>query len=208
MLGKFFGRTLLVLGFALLTSPAFAAAGSYSLSVNEGSHLWINGDSTLHKYKIETSTFNLKSGSFNMSSPAIPDIKTLLNHISGDFVLTIPVESLKDPEPGFNGALYRNMKSKQYPDIVFSLNSATATPDPSVAGRYDVTANGTVTVAGVQNPETLSAVFDLQGNTLHITGSADLLMSDFGIKPPVMFFGTIKTFDKVTIPWDLSLSLR
>lgn len=208
MPGKFIGRILLILGFVSLSLPVYADTGSYHLSVNSGSHLWIDGNSTLHKYKIETSTLNLKTGSLTFSSPTLPDINTLLNQISGDFVLEIPVQSLKDPEPGFNGALRHNMKYKKYPNVVFSLTSATATPDPSVAGRYDVSAQGTLTVAGVEKPETISAVFDVQGNTLRITGSEDLRMSDFGIKPPVMFFGTIKTFDPVTVPWDLSLSLR
>lgn len=208
MLGKIIGRTLLILGLVSFSLPAFAETGSYQLSVNSGSHLWIDGDSTLHKYKIETSDFNLNAGSVTMSSPAITDMNTFLEQISGDFTLKIPVRSLKDPEPGFNRRLWKDLKYKQHPDIVFSLISATATPDPSAPGRYNVTAQGNLTIAGVQKPETISAVFDVKGSTLHITGSTDLLMSNFGIKPPVMFFGAIKTFDKVTIPWDLSLSLE
>ena len=184
MLGKFIGRTLLILLLVSFSLPVYGETGSYLLSVNDGSHLWIDGDSTLHKYEIKTSTFNLTAGSISSGPSAVSDINAFLSQISGNFVLKIPVNSLDDPEPGFNGVLWSNLKYKEHPDIVFSLISSTATPDPSVAGRYNVTAQGNLTVAGVQKAETISMVFEVQGNTIHVTGTKDLLMTDFGIKPP------------------------
>lgn len=208
MLGKSIGRTLLILGLLSFALPVFADQGIYQISIDSGSHLWIDGNSTLHKYKIETSTIKLDTGSLTLSSPTIPDVNTFLAQISGNFVLTIPVKSLTDPEPGFNKALWKNMDYKKYPDIVFSLTNASATPDPSVAGRYNVAAQGDLRIKGTVKQEDITAVFDVTGNTIKITGSKDLLMSDFGIKPPTMFFGTIKTDDAVTIPWDISLSVK
>ena len=145
-----------------------------------------------------------------MSSPTIPDISALIALISGNFVLEVPVQSLKNPGEGssFDNNLWDDLKYKQNPDIVFSLASATATPDPSVAGRYNISAQGSLTIAGKENPANVSAIFDINDNTLRITGTEDLLMTDFGIKPPEMFFGVIKTDNKVTVRWDLSLSSK
>lgn len=202
------GRALLILALVLFSLPIYADSGSYSLSINSGSHLWLDGNSTLHKWESVTSTFTLKTGP--TSSPTIPDIDMLVVLISGNFIVEVPVQSLKNPGEGssFDNNLWANLKYKQDPDIVFSLASATATPDASVAGRYMVSAQGSLTVAGKENPASISAVFDINNNTLRITGTADLLMTDFGIKPPTMFFGVIKTYDKVTVRWDLSLSSK
>ena len=201
---KLMGRALLLLGFALFSLSTYAD-GNYSLSTTSASHLWLDGDSTLHKFESETSTFVLKTGM--VSSPTIPDIRTLIALISGDFVLRIPVQSLKNAAEGssFDHNLWADLKYQQYPDIVFSLTRATATPDPSVAGRYTISAQGSLTVAGKENPEDIYAVFDINDGALKITGTKDLLMSDFGITPPVLFF-VIKTFDKITVRWDISLS--
>lgn len=207
MFARMIGKGILVLALVCFSLPLYADTGSYQISVANGGKLWIDGNSTLHKYKVETTTFDLNTGAVSLNSPTVSNINAFLNQISGNFVLSIPVKSLKDPEPGFNGALRKDLKYKQHPNIVFSLSSATAAPDPSQAGVYDVTAHGILTVAGVQNPETLSAVFKVKGNTIRITGKKKLKMSDFGIKPPTMFFGTVKTDDAITIPWDISLSL-
>ena len=207
MLGKILGRTLLILGLVACLLPAYADGGNYQLSVDGGSHLWVDGTSTLHKWGSTTSSFILTTGTATMATATIPDTATLTTQIVGVFVLKIPVQTLKDPdEPALDGNLWNDLKYKQYPDIVFTLSACTATPDPSVAGRYEVVAQGTLSIAGKENPESLHAIVDVNGNTVRITGTEDLLMTDFGIKPPTMFFGTIKTGDKITIRWDLSLS--
>ena len=210
MFRKLIGRTLLILSLVLFALQAYADSGSYTLSIDSGSHLWLDGNSTLHKWESVTSTFILKTGSFTTSSPTIPDISTLIALISGNFIFRVPVQSLKNPGEGssFDNNLWAALKSKENPDVVFSLTSATATPDPSVAGRYEISAQGSLTIAGKENPANVSAVFDISDKTLRITGTEDLLMTDFGIKPPEMFFGMIKTDDKVTVRWDLSLSSK
>ena len=207
MFRKLIGRTLLILSLVPFSLPVYADSGSYNLSINSGSHLWLDGNSTLHKFESVTSTFTLKTSTFTADSPTIPDIDTLIALISGNFILDIPVESLKNSAEGssFDHNLWNDLKYKQNPDIVFSLASATATPDPSVAGRYNISGQGSLTVAGKENPESFSAIFDINENTLRITGTADLLMTDFGIKPPVFLF-VIKTDNKLTVRWDLTLS--
>ena len=205
MFRKLIGRTLLILGLVSFSLPLCAEGESYGLSIDSGSHLWLDGNSTLHKWQSVTSTFILKSGT--MSLPALPDIDALLALISGNFVLDVPVQTLKNPAEGsgFDHNLWDDLKYKQNPDVVFSLASATATPDPSVAGRYNISAQGSLTIAGKENPETISAVFDIHEGTLRITGTKDLLMTDFGITPRTIFF-VVKTDDKVTVRWDISLS--
>jgi len=209
MFRKLMGSTLLILGLVSFSPPVYADSGSYNLSIDSGGHLWIDGNSTLHKWESVTSTFTLKTSTFTADSPTIPDIDTLIALISGNFIFDVPVQSLKNPGEGstFDHNLWDDLKYKQNPDIVFSLASATAAPDPSVAGRYNISAQGSLTVAGKENPVSVSAIFDINDNTLRITGKEDLLMTDFGITPRTIFF-VIHTDNKVTIRWDLSLSAK
>ena len=66
---------------------------------------------------------------------------------------------------------------------------------------------GTLTVAGVERPIELVLDVKEQSGALHVSGSRDLLMTDFGIKPPTMFMGMLKTDDKITIRIALQLAL-
>ncbi len=209
MFRKLMGSTLLIVGLVSFSLPVYADSGSYILSINSGGHLWLDGNSTLHTWESVTSTFTLKTSTFTSDSPTIPDIDTLIALISGNFTFDVPVQSLKNPGEGsnFDRNLWDDLKYKQNPDIVFSLASATATPDPSVAGRYNISAQGSLTVAGKENPVSVSAIFDINDNTLRITGTEDLLMTDFGIKPRTIFF-VVHTDNKVTVRWDLSLSAK
>ena len=209
MFRKLMGSTLLIVGLVSFSLPVYADSGSYILSINSGGHLWLDGNSTLHTWESVTSTFTLKTSTFTADSPTIPDIDTLIALISGNFIFDVPVQSLKNPGEGsnFDRNLWDDLKYKQNPDIVFSLASATPTPDPSVAGRYNISAQGSLTVAGKENPVSVSAIFDINDNTLRITGTEDLLMTDFGIKPRTIFF-VVHTDNKVTVRWDLSLSAK
>ena len=42
---------------------------------------------------------------------------------------------------------------------------------------------------------------------IQLRGNRKLSMKDFGIKPPTMFMGMLKTNDQVTVTFDLELSL-
>jgi hypothetical protein len=42
---------------------------------------------------------------------------------------------------------------------------------------------------------------------LQVRGTRELLMTEFGIKPPTMFMGMLKTDDKVTIKFEVQLAL-
>jgi polyisoprenoid-binding protein YceI len=97
------------------------------------------------------------------------------------------------------------MKADKHPIITFRLGSYTV--EPSADGGNSVKATGTLTVAGVERPTDLVLEVKESAGVLHVRGTRDLLMTEFGIKPPTMFMGMLKTHDKVTIAFDFQLSL-
>lgn len=72
--------------------------------------------------------------------------------------------------------------------------------------KDSITVKGDLTIAGVTKPAEITAGYTFSGNTLTITGSHQLLMSNFGIKPPTAMMGSLKTGDEVTVEFDLNLT--
>jgi hypothetical protein len=52
----------------------------------------------------------------------------------------------------------------------------------------------------------LNATINLSGSDLSISGSQAIKMSDYGITPPTMMFGSIKVDDFVIVHYHLVLS--
>ena len=162
--------------------------------------LSISGTSTMHPYVVSTKT--LKVGTAVASAA---DLKGLLQPGSlQGFELQIPVNTFTSDKDGLTKQMFKALKADKHPTITFRLDSYTV---ESAAGGVTVKPTGTLTVAGVEKP--IDMVLDVKevAGALQVRGTRDLLMTDFGIKPPTMFMGMLKTDDKVTITFALNLTL-
>lgn len=121
---------------------------------------------------------------------------TTVMSVAGDvngFTLTVPDGSLKSGK----GGLDKNLRKHLGGDVVFTMTKA----EPP-------TYHGTLKIAGVEKPVTLKPDVSKDGGVYRVKGSHELKMSDFGIKPPAMMMGAIKTDDKVTVRFDVKLEER
>jgi hypothetical protein len=175
-----------------------AALGS-NVSVTSAT-LSISGTSTMHSYVVSTKA--LKVGNAVASAA---DLNGLLQPGSlHGFELQIPVNTFTSDKDGLTRQMFKALKVDKHPTIAFRLNSYTV---ETAAAGVVVRPTGTLTVAGVE--KTIDMVLDVKevARTLQVRGTRDLLMTDFGIKPPTMFMGMLKTDDKVTITFTLQLTL-
>ena len=185
-----------------LSSPVLAAPGI----VFSSSRVWLEGSSTLHPYKATSHAVDVSVGLAPSVSPAAFAAGLRKGGLS-TLVVKIPTKSLKSPEGGMmNSALYKNLKADANPDISFKLASYHVVGGQG--SKIDIEATGALSVAGREQDVTLDAEGQVDGSKIHITGEKALKMTDFGIKPPVMMFGAIKTSDKVVIYYDLEGELR
>ena len=60
-------------------------------------------------------------------------------------------------------------------------------------------------LGGVTKPIAIKAEGNPVGGMLHITGSYDLDMTEYGLKPPTLMFGRIKVGKTVKVNYDLLL---
>ena len=175
-----------------------AAQGS-NISVTPAT-LSINGTSTMHPYAVSTKTLKVAGG-----IAPVADLKGLLQPGALQaFELQIPINTFTSDKDGLTKQMSKALKADKFPVITFKLDSYTV--EPSAAG-LTIKPTGTLTVAGVERP--IDMVLDVkeQAGALQVRGSRDLLMTDFGIKPPTMFMGMLKTDDKITVKFELQLAL-
>ena len=190
---------LILSGHSFAAPAGIEAALSSNVSVTSAT-LSISGTSTMHPYVVSTKT--LKVGA---AVATAADLKELLQPgaLQG-FELQIPVNTFTSDKDGLTKQMFKAMKADKHPTIAFRLTGYTV---ESAANGVVVKPTGTLTVAGVEKP--IDMVLDVKevAGALQVRGTRDLLMTDFGIKPPTMFMGMLKTNDKVTVTFALNLAL-
>ena len=192
------------LAAAISLAAAQPAPPAASFSLAPGSRLSLEGQSTLHAYsstatKVEaTAEFD---GSFAAGSAdaraavAAGALKSLR--------VAVPVAGLKSGESGLDKNMQKALKQDTSPVIRFTLVDYKA--EEAKDGSLLVKAHGRLGIAGVEKETVVEASCRFGPGGVDVTGAKDVLMSDFGIKPPVMMLGTIKTADKVVVRFALKL---
>lgn len=116
------------------------------------------------------------------------------------FDISIPAESLKSSKEGLDKNMYKALKTKEHKDIVFSLKSMSGTPGA-------LSATGLLRIAGVEREVTLPLKTVRKGDGLAVSGTIDVLMTDYGIKPPTAMLGMVKADPKIKVTFEVLLGL-
>jgi polyisoprenoid-binding protein YceI len=175
----------------------FAAAGSAqmtlpkNLNLSKESKLWIEGTSTVK-------SFTCTATKVEVSVVAEPGAAP------GDLVesasLVVPVSSLDCRNGTMNGHMQKALKADKNPTISWKMTSY------RVEGT-NVVMNGSLTIAGKENPIELRATGTADANgTIRMKGSTKLKMTEYGVKPPSLMLGSMKVGDPVTVGYDLVLN--
>ncbi len=190
--------TLLALAIVLPASGAWTVANE-TLALQPESRLWIDGTSSIRSFSCKAVELNAV---VEASGPnAIPQL------LIGDkgvkaVQLTVPAERLDCGNGTMNEHMRKAIKLAEFKTIEFRLT------DYDVArgsAGINGTINGTLLLGGVTKPITMKAEGKPEGGMLHVTGSYDLNMTEYGLKPPTLMFGRIKVGQTVKVNYDLLL---
>jgi len=196
----------LLAAFSLLV--AFGAAphplAGQELRLGPGSALWLEGDSTLHVFSATSSAVRL----FAKWKGEIPkDSHTLLASARrGDFeefLALVPAASLKSGKAGLDKNMHKALRAREHPFIRFRVTGLTLDAAP-VFPEFQL--QGTLTIAGRDAGLSIPASLRAEGQNIYVEGSHELLMSDFGIAPPLAFLGAIKTRDRIKVLFKLNVA--
>jgi len=215
-----------------LTFLSYASAGEEDLKVAavqptqavyravlaDESELWIAGESTLGHFSSYASIINVDSEiRVNRNSPApsgtnVVTVESDMFKIP-QFVVTVPIKDMKSKFIGLASYLHRALKYEQFPNIIFDMkgyalteSTAAKETEEETSRVFKITADGLLSLGGVTNAAQLIMDADMKDDVLHVTGSHDVLMTDFGITPPSLFFGKIVVADKISVNWNLNAS--
>ena len=206
----------LLLGAVSIALPVTAAATPDSsgvtlpaVTLRPESKLWLEGKSTLHDYMSEATKLEVSlSGAADRAMPA--DLSALGALVCSGGVsageLVIPVAGLKSEKDGLDKNLRKSLLAEAHPLIRYRLRGYHVAPGES--DSFKVRASGVLEVAGKQKEIESDLIARPTALGVWLTGTQPLRMTDFGIKPPKMMLGTIRTDDEVVIHYRLLLALK
>lgn len=126
--------------------------------------------------------------------------------------ISVPVDSLHGDSAGMDHDMRQALKAGEHPFIQFDyqrVERATVISDPANhQSELKLRVSGNLTLAGVTRPIAMDAIVRRDSRRhFRAEAQATLMMSDFGVTPPVALFGLIKAGDKVHVVFELALGL-
>ena len=180
---------------ALLTvsTPSLQARGpaaDASLMISSAK-VTVEGTSNVHDWTASTTTVVVTAATVAASEGDLLQ-EALQPGALTAFEVRIPAKGLTSPKEGIDKNMHKALKVEEHANIIFRLR----TLEPA-GGAYKAT--GLLTIAGVEKEVVLPLTVQPRGNALAVSGATDLVMTDFGVKPPTAMLGMVKAGPKVTI---------
>ena len=183
---------------ALLTLSLYQlkAQSVYKLIDSKDITMKLSGTSTLHKWDMNASIFK-GHASFEFKAGGVTDLTSLKS-----LTFVLPVANLSSGEKGLDKNAYKALKTTQFKNIVYKLTSATVSPQSG--SKYLLKTGGNLTIAGVTKPITMDVecVVSAEG-IITCTGTHELNMTDYAVKPPKFMLGAMTTGDAVTLSFTM-----
>ena len=185
-----------------MLAPALVAAAAVAntMTLQPASRLWIKGTSTVR-------SFECKAGALDARvETATPGATASL--MAGEKAvtaasITIPAEQLDCSNGTMNEHMKKALKVKEHPTIEFRIASYTLAKG---AEGMQAELTGTLKLGGVEKPVTIQALGKDEGvGTLRVTGTHEIRMTEYGLKPPTLMLGTMKVNERVKVGFDLLL---
>ena len=204
---------LATLGVLLSPSPVsadtVAANGSISIAVDPGATLELDGDSTLHKYSAKADGIAAQVGVDAARAASVSSalgIEALIRgHFVSKFELAVVVDKLHSGDNGLDKNMRKALKGDQYKEIRFRMDSYDVLGPPTSGAPLTIVLHGRLSLAGVERKIDVQAVGAPVRDSVRLAGSKGLLMTDYGITPPKMMLGTIKTANLITVKFNATL---
>lgn len=177
-----------------VAQPTSLMALGFTLKLLKAS---IEGTSTLHAWESQVTEIEGK-GEFQMKDKLITSIQ--------DAKINIAVKGLKSKEGDkMDKKTYETFNSDEHPFITYTFSHAAV--NVSASKLVTIEASGMLSMAGTSKPVSLTAKGkELANGDLQLSVSKTIKMTDYNMEPPVMFLGTIKVGDEITVRFDFELS--
>ena len=197
----FSSLSLLAAGLVLTGTGLVRGESWIKYEAQPGSKVRIEGTSTIHDWTVES---QMIGGAMELDTSTAADLLSM--KVKPKVEVAIPVRSLKSGKKPMDTVMYNAMKQADHPKIEYRLGELTPKGAGEKPDTFVYTATGALTVSGVTRTNLMTVnISRIDKNQLKVTGTTNLKMTDFGIKPPApdLALGLIKTGDdiKITFEW-------
>lgn len=194
-------------GIAPAVEPG-AMAECWPVVLGVGSQMWIEGTSTLRAWSSRTDSLGLALR-VAPGTPRPANVRDLTALVQSrgvrGVVVDVPVRSLRAKDPGQDKDIWRVLRGDQFPIVRCELTNFALAPARAGGDAQSVLARGILAICGRERPIELAGVIHADDGGLWVAGSAALLMTDYGIRPPSSMFGTFRVADRVQVRYRLLL---
>jgi hypothetical protein len=185
-----------LIAFLSLSLCQLHAQSVYRLTDSKDVDMKLSGTSTLHKWDMNATAFK-GHASFGFKAGSTTELTAVTS-----LTFVLPVANLSSGEKGLDKNAYKALQATKYKNIVYKLTSAIVSPQSG--SKYSIKASGSLTIAGVAKPVVINVdcVVGADG-ILTCTGTYQLNMTDYSVKPPTFMLGAMKTGDAVTLAFTM-----
>ena len=176
-----------LLGYSARTGSAERALETLTLTTT--SKIWVDGTSNVKAFSCSATKIDATVDAQPTAAPA-----TAVKSAS----LVIPVNALDCRNATMNEHMKKALKMGGNPQIKWRMTSY------AVEGT-SVVIKGFLTIAGKENPIELQGTGSAENGVLRVKGTEQFKMSEYGVKPPTMMFGTMRVNDLVKVGFDIAL---
>lgn len=184
----------------LLLAASVANALPVTLTPSTKSRVRLEGDSTLHPFWSETAAFTAALTVDAVAPTALAVAAAVAEGKPVTMLVSIPVAGLKSEHSGLDKNLRKALSADKNPDIVYALEHCESAP---VKDGQLLSVTGALRIAGTTQPAVLKATATVSGALFVVEGEQTLLMTDYGVKPPTMMLGAVKTANKIVVKYRL-----
>ena len=178
--------------FGLLIVAATAAQAAQT----DPPRMTIEGTSTVRDWKCEVTpdvrvTF----------SPAGPEALLAKEKSVETVDVRVAVARIDCGNGTMDGHLRKALKAAEHPEIIYTLSTYELA---DAAEGKAVTVQGQLTIAGSVQPATLVlTLIEDESGVLRARGRHEIVMPEFGVKPPSLMLGTMKVGKSVQVVFDV-----
>ena len=186
----------------------YAAGGAFAAAQTpltiDSARITISGTSNIHAYTASTTTVRVTRAQVAgaLEGPDFWAIALKPGAVEA-FEIAIPAATLTSPREGLDKNMHKALQGQGSPG--HHLPSPAIRTARGAAGA--LRGIGVLQIAGVEREVALDITTERKDSTLNVQGHVQLLMTDFGITPPVAMLGMLKTDPKVTITFETVLAI-
>lgn len=189
---------LLIIVLVLSLRTSLTAQEGFKAMFQQSSIITIYGTTNINDFKLTITGQGIPAKSYN----GIFIKKEGIIVLESDSI-AIPVRNFKSRDPLAYSGFLKLVNEKKHPKIYLKPNYIQIPFSELTKRTQTITANGNITIAGV----TKSYMFPLkvtsnESRGYNISGRIRITIRDFGLEPPVEFFGLVKISEWVEIDFN------